>query len=129
MADTTEEVAGQIESLLGDAKARLTQAEAVAAVIPRLRQEIRVLERSVRDIREPPKTKRRTGPTIKERILTHLATAGTVTFPPGGMLPTIHDAVDGNRNSVQVEIHRLEDSGDIVIERDYKARPISMRAA
>lgn len=127
-ADT--QIRDGLESVLQAARQRLHEAEGVAAIIPQLRSQIREIERSLKRLDNVPNPQRATGPTISESILTYLhGEGGAITFAPGGMLPMVHNAIGRHKSSVQVEIHRLERTGQILINRNEAGKPIGMRVA
>ncbi len=124
------QIRDSLEAVLSAARKRLREAEEVAAVIPQLRSQIREIERSLSRLDNAPAPRRSTGPTIRESILEFIdSEGGEITFEPGGMLPTIHGAIGRHKSSVQVEIHRLEKHGDLIISRDSKNKPIGVRRA
>lgn len=126
----TTPTVNSLEDLLDEAKRSLRQSEQVAATVPRLRREIKVLERALGAISSPPSSRRKAGPTIKNSIFEALqAAGGTLTFPPGEMLSTIHNLTGGNKNSVGVEIHRLEKAGRIIMERNIDGHPVATTIA
>lgn len=131
MADSPDtQVRDSLEAVLTAARQRLREAEEVAAVIPQLRSQIREVERSLARLDSAPAPRRSVGPTIREAILAYLdSEGGEIAFEPGGMLPMVHAAVGRHKSSVQVEIHRLEKNGAVIISRDSKGKPIGMRRA
>jgi hypothetical protein len=119
----------ELTALLAETEEALAHAEGVAAMVPKLRSEARVLRKSIASL-EGGEVPRRRGPTIRESIFAALAgVGGSVSFEPGGMLAAIHDMVGGNRSSVQVEIHRQEDAGRLRIDRDDENRPVAVHLA
>ena len=128
---TESSVRDELETLLRSAEERLEQAEAVAALVPQLRTEIKVLKRSLTGLTSSPtpRASSRRGPTIRERILSELeAAGGEITFEAGSMLTTVHDLVGGKASSVGVEIHRLENkTGQIEVDRNISGSPVALR--
>lgn len=132
MNDSSPEidVIKDIKDTLEHAKVRLGVAEQVAATVPGLRREIKVLEKAYNSLTAAPTQRRKVGPTIKDAIFEALNEAGgTLTFPPGGMLSTVHALTGGNPNSVQVEIHRLRESGKLIADKNAAGKPIALRVA
>lgn len=123
-------VKDELQETLTEAKARLAQLEEAVALIPRLRREIRVLERSLSALDDDTDgRKARTGPSIREQIITAVRSRGTVRFDAGTMLPTIAGMVDAKKKSVQVELHRLIRTGELDCERDASGHPIALSVA
>ena len=119
-----------IGATLTHAKERLMVAEQVAATVPGLRREIKVLEKAYNSLTATPTQRRKVGPTIKDAIFEALeASGGSLTFPPGGMLNTVHALTGGNPNSVQVEIHRLRREGKVIADKNASGKPIALRVA
>lgn len=126
----TIDVINDIGITLAHAKDRLQVAEQIAATVPGLRREIKVLEKAYNSLTATPTQRRKVGPTIKDSIFEALeASGGSLTFPPGGMLSTVHALTGGNPNSVQVEIHRLRKEGKLVADKNASGKPISLRVA
>lgn len=119
-----------LHEVLDAAKKELHQAEQTAATVPRLRKEIKALEKALGAMSSSPAPRRKSGPTIKDAIFEALeASGGRISFTPGQMLATVHGLTGGKRNSVQVEIHRLDKSGRIIIERNAEGRPVAIKLA
>lgn len=126
----TSLIRDQLEGVAEAARERLREAEEVAALVPQLRSQLREIERSLARLDNAPAPRRSVGPTIRESILAYLdGEGGEITFEPGGMLPTIHAAIGRHKSSVQVEIHRLEKNGSVIISRDDRGKPIGVRRA
>lgn len=124
------DVIENLRTTLDEARGKLDQAEAVAALIPKLRREIRVLERTLASLEDGAGERRpRTGPSLREQIVEAVASAGVLEFEPGHMLPTVVDLVDGKKKSIQVELHRLIREGDLTAGRDSTNRPVSLTVA
>lgn len=129
-ATSTTDTINGIEALLEEARTALRNAEQVAATVPRLRREIKFLEKAYGSLTTDPTPRRTTGPTIKDSIYEALeASGGRIEFKPGQMLSTVHALTGGKRNSVQVEIHRLRNTGRLVVERNSDNKPIAISIA
>lgn len=129
MSETTDAVES-IATTLKEAKDRLAQAEQIVAVIPQLRREIKILEKAHRGLSSTPTPRRNSGPTIKDSIFEALHGAGgRIEFEQGEMLKTIHAITGGKPNSVQVELHRLRRSGNVVVDRDDAGKIVALSLA
>lgn len=126
MGNDTETIYG-IKKTLQDAKDALRVAEQTAAALPKLRRDVKILERALASLTTAPTPRRNTGPTIKDAIFDALeAAGGRIEFAPGKMAATVAGLTGGKRNSVQVEIHRLRSDGRIGVDRDEDNRPIAL---
>lgn len=129
MTDSTPDTKtiNSIGATLQRAKEQLAIAEQVAATVPQLRREIKVLEKAYAGLTMAPAPRRKTGPTIKDSILEAVENAGgRLEFEPGRMLGTVHALTGGKRNSVQVEIHRLREAGRLGVEYNSDGKPIAI---
>lgn len=129
-SDPTADTKASLQAVLREAQSKLAKAEEVAAEIPTLRRQIKALERALNDMdADQPVRQRAPGATsIEDAVLNHLrGEGGEIRFPPGGMLQAVHEAVGGNRSSVQVQVNRMCVAGKIERIRDDSDRPIGLR--
>lgn len=128
MSDPMSEVRDDLEATLQAARERLARAEEVASIIPQLRRQIREVERAIGRINNTPEPRRHSGPTIAQAITAAVADeGGEIRFDPGGMLAAIHGLVGRHKSSVQVEIHRMERNGSLLVERDSRNMPVAVK--